>query len=206
MASANHLLPTAYILAGGQSTRYAARSAVTTDKARAVIAGTPMILHLYRELARTCSEVRVVADKDDKYRDLHLANLVDRRPDQGPLGGLHTACLDCPTEWLLLCACDWVRLETDWVTYLCDARHSRDEAVVIRQTIRGRERWQPLFALYHRDVAEAAAQRLDNGGGSMQDFIRTIRARAVAPPHGWARARNVNTPEDLKGVLPDSPV
>jgi len=197
MAGRNHLPLTAYILAGGRSSRFAATAPVPGDKARAPVGQATMIVQIARILAQSSSRVLVVAERPDKYADLGLTTIADRHPGAGPLAGLQAAGLDCATDWLLLCACDWIQLDPRWTGYLWEARQADDEAVVIREPLAFGGRWQPLFALYRREVAEAAARRLDAGQQSMQGFVETIRTRAVLPPEGWGRAKNVNVYQDL---------
>jgi molybdopterin-guanine dinucleotide biosynthesis protein A len=75
-----------YLLAGGRSSRFG------SDKARAELAGVPLILRLAHQVEPVASPLVVVADRRDKYLDLGLTTIADALPGLGPLGGLLTAC------------------------------------------------------------------------------------------------------------------
>ncbi len=77
--------PMAYVLAGGKSRRFG------SDKARAMLAGQPLLLHVARQLEPVCSCVWVVAQRAGQYDDLGLPTLGDLALGLGPLAGLQTA-------------------------------------------------------------------------------------------------------------------
>lgn len=176
-----------YILSGGQSSRFGA------DKARATLGDNPLLVRVARVLEEALGErPRVIAGRAGAYDDLDLSTLTDLRPGQGPLAGLEAALHDSPQSWVLLTSCDLVGLQASWVEELLDHR-DEGRAVAFHDG-----RWQPLFALYHRDLLERAAHHLDAEQRSMWRFLEDVGAVAVDPPQGWSEVVSVNRYEDLE--------
>ena len=66
-----------YILAGGQSRRFG------QDKARALVEGSPLLLHVARAAEPLGGEMRVVAAQEGEYQDLGLETVADQRAGHG---------------------------------------------------------------------------------------------------------------------------
>ena len=144
----------AFLLAGGESTRFG------SDKARYLIWNQPLILRLHGLLSRTCGAVTVLTKRPDEYADLGLACVADRYPEQAPITGLLTALEMSSTEWCFVIACDLPNLDGDFLRALWAAR--RGLGVIPLAA----DRRQPLAALYHRDslpLFKGAYEREDFG-------------------------------------------
>lgn len=183
-----------YILAGGRSSRFG------SDKARAMLDGEPLICRVVRLAEPVASEVTVVADRSDKYSDLGLRTIADRRGGQGPLGGLQTALMDLPKDedWLLLCSCDAVVVEPHWLEQLFLARTERTDAVAFREA----GRWQPMPGLYRRSALPQIERQLGENRRSLQQLLTQLRTAALPQPPDWPERWQVNTPEDLQRHRP----
>lgn len=181
--------PALYILAGGRNTRFG------SDKARAQVAGLPVIQLQAQSLALACSRVTVVADTPDKYADLGLRTIVDTMPGLGPLGGLATALADAtPDEWLLLVACDHFGLPLAWLQALQAAAVPGAQVVAFRRD----GRWEPLLALYHGSLRAEVAAQLASGQHAMQRLLGKVQTVALEPPADWDELLRFNTPEELQ--------
>lgn len=180
-----------YVLAGGRSSRFG------SNKARAEVEGLPLIQHVIRALEPLASRVTVVAREQGQYADLGLHTIGDLQPELGPMGGLATALADLhltPDEpWLLLAPCDLLGLRRQWLQELL-ARPRQEHLVV---AFRG-SRWEPLPALYHRDVQPEVESRVAAGRRSIWRLVERCRPLALAPPPSWEAMRRVNRPEDLE--------
>ncbi len=175
----------AYILAGGKSSRFG------SDKARALVNGTPMICRIAHTLAP--QQVTIVADAGGKYADLGLNTIGDLNPGRGPMAGLQTAmqhAIRQGSSRLLLVSCDLVGIRCQWVEALLAV--SEDADVV---AYRG-EFWEPLCAIYHTRIREEVNRRIACRELAMQSLCDSVRAIALPRPDDWAQA---NTPEDLAG-------
>ncbi|MGP1346118.1 MAG: molybdenum cofactor guanylyltransferase [Phycisphaerales bacterium] len=171
----------AYILAGGRSTRFG------SDKARATIAGTPMIVRIASRLQQRGHPVTVIAREPDQYADLGLSTIADLIPDQGPLTGLRTALQHRGTEagpgWLVMCSCDLIDLDPAWLEQLESAQRTHPRAIAIAWRD---DRWQPFPGLYHTDLTGPVASATR---GSLQQLLDASNAIALpVPPGGLPQA------------------
>lgn len=183
--------PPLYILAGGRSSRFG------SDKARALMRGRPLIVGVAESLAPVTLGSTVVAARDEQYAGLGLVTVGDLRPGLGPLGGLATALADLPHRhpgegMLLLVACDLVEPKAAWVTELCMLIGDRPAAA-----FRGPRGWEPVFALYRRELAQEVERRTYSDDRSLSSLLDAVGAAATAVPVGY---RHVTCPGDLASV------
>lgn len=176
-----------YILAGGRSSRF------RSDKARALCQGMPLLRALADELTPYASSITAVAAHAGAFHDLGIRTLGDLRPGLGPMGGLATALADMIRPgWLALIACDWAGARGHWLHALQHAARTGDQCVLF-----GYGAPEPLFALYHTDIAVSVRARLASGDRAMRELVASVPHRTLAPPPDWSKAANINHQEDL---------
>jgi molybdopterin-guanine dinucleotide biosynthesis protein A len=151
--------------------------------------GVPLVVSVARELQPIAGNITVVGSRDDEYDDLGLRTIGDIVPGLGPLGGLVTALEDAVSGWLLLCACDWIGLNREWVEPLLGHRGGECGAVVYHS-----DRYEPMLGLYHTSLADTVRELLDSGDRSMQTLLGRVGAAALPVPPDWGRAHNLNHP------------
>jgi len=101
----------AYILAGGQSTRFG------SNKARVVVGRTPLILKLSYELSLSGLEVTTVAQHSLDFQDLPIRTIADARPNAGPLAGVQAALMDTKSvggSYCWITSCDMLEWNPRW--------------------------------------------------------------------------------------------
>ncbi|HEX6985862.1 MAG TPA: molybdenum cofactor guanylyltransferase [Planctomycetaceae bacterium] len=205
--------PPAYVLAGGKSSRFG------SDKARALLDGTPLIVRVAETLRAACGEVTAVADVAAKYADLDLPTIADRRPGLGPLAGVEAALADrldrLGPGWVLLASCDLVGLKREWVeTIMARCPHAsrrvqpagtslaaRSSEGDVPSAVAFREAfWQPFPAAYHTDLLPLVTELLDAGRASFQRLLSDPRSHAVPLPRpsDWPAVAQINTREDFE--------
>lgn len=178
------------ILAGGAATRLGGR-----DKGLEPLLGRPLIAwSLDAVSAMAPAAALIVANRHlDDYATF-ADTIRDAVPGHsGPLAGIAAALAVCETPWLLTLPVDCpdpphdlaARLLASVVESSCDAVVAHDG-----------ERRQPLFALYRRELAEAASAAAAKGQGpwGWQD---AIGARELDFADRRAQFRNLNLPEDF---------
>ena len=176
------LLPAeAFLLAGGQSTRFG------SDKARFLIWNQPLIVRLHGLLSRTCREVTVLTKEPEKYADLGLVCAVDRYPEQAPITGLVTALELSTTEWCFILACDLPNLNGDFLRDLWEARKGLGVIPLAE------DRRQPLAALYHRDSLALFKGAYDREEFALQKIVSAPGFTMMELSHPQVLA-NLNTP------------
>ncbi len=177
----------AYILAGGRSSRFG------SDKARAVLAGEPLIVRVARLLTPAASTLTAVADRPDRYADLGLRTIADVHPGLGPLSGLHAALRDRRDgDWLLLCSCDALLVRSKWLERLLASRTPGAQAVAFR-----RDRWQPMPALYAGTILADVERALADSRRSLHALLDRLRVIALPQPGDWPDAWQANTAGEL---------
>jgi len=177
----------AYILAGGKSRRFG------SDKARATLHDRPLILTLSDRLVALGFAVTVIGTRDDQYADLGLDTIGDIEPDQGPIGGLRTALTHRKAGWILLCSCDMLGIDEQWVVALFNSRRRSPESDVIAAQD---DRWQPFPGLYHSRLLGTPSLRRAQ---SFQRLLERVRTATINTA-GLSPMRQVNTPEELHRI------
>ena len=184
---------TAFILAGGKSTRMGA------DKAFVLLDGRTLLARAL-ELARSVTpDVRIVGDPPKFSRFASVVEDVFR--SCGPLGGIHAALRASQTELNLILAVDVPFVSLALLEYLLErARNSASAAVTVAHS---GENWQPLCAFYRRDFAEFAEQALQAGHYKIDALFEASRTQTITEEELKAAGfpptmfRNLNTREEV---------
>lgn len=183
---------TAFILAGGKSTR------MGTDKAFLQLEGHTL-LERATEMARAVAgEVRVVGDPA-KFANFGRA-VEDVYPERGPLGGIHAALSTTSTELNLMLAVDLPFMEARFLAYLVSQARATGAVVTVPRAAGG---FQPLCALYRREFASLAEQSLRAGRNKIDPLFTQVETRVLEEAElarlGFSAEifRNLNTPEDF---------
>jgi molybdenum cofactor guanylyltransferase len=183
---------TAFILAGGKSTR------MGRDKALLNWGGITLLEHAL-ERARAVSERVVVVGSVQHAR--FGAVLVDIFPGHGPLGGIHTALEASRTDLNLVLAVDMPLVEARFLHFMAERARQSGAKVTIPRTNEG---WQPLCAVYHRSFAPIAREALEQGKNKIDALFSQTTLEVLGPielvREGFSEDmfRNLNTPEELE--------
>ena len=187
---------TGAVLAGGKSLRFG------KNKAFQQFRGKRFIDLAIESLRPFCEPVMVIAGEIGPYLDTEAMLARDIIPDQGPLGGIYTALLLSPAEWVFVKATDMPFLVPELASLIIGAREGFD-AVVPKMG----DYYDPLLAMYNRRCIAAIARQLQEPDRrQVVHFYRKIRIHAVAEER-WRKVdpealsfRNVNTPADLAEI------
>lgn len=188
---------TAFILAGGRSTR------MGMDKAFVVFEGRTLLARALDLLRSLTSDVRIVGDP---AKFASFASVVeDLFPGCGPLAGIHAALQSSETDLNLIVAVDIPFLSSVLLRYLLKRAADSDEAVVTApRTARG---WQPLCAIYRRNFAPIAEKALHAGTYKIDALFPEAGVQAVSELELQSAGfpadifSNLNTPDDLAEAI-----
>ena len=181
---------TAYILAGGRSSR------MGRDKAVLEIDGQTLLDRAI-ELGRAAGDVVVVGDPT-KYQ-ASVPVVADIYPDHGPLGGIHAALKQTMTECNLVLAVDMPFVAPEFLRRLLSESLRNTATVTIPRTSRG---FEPLCAVYRREFAIVAERALEEGRNKIDSLLAQLETRIIEGTElirqGFSEEmfRNLNTPED----------
>jgi phospholipid/cholesterol/gamma-HCH transport system ATP-binding protein len=185
---------TAFILAGGRSTRMGLDKAFVQLDGRTLLARA---LELARGLA---TDVRIVGDvaKFEKFGPV----VEDIFQNCGPLGGIHAALRASATELNLILAVDVPFVAAQFLSYMiAQAVNCSSASAVVPRAAGG---WQPLCAVYRRSFAEGAETALRAGHNKIDRLFDLLEIRVIDEDE-LVRAgfsldifRNLNTREELE--------
>ena len=182
-----------YIMSGGKSSRFG------SDKARALLHGKPLLLHVAETLEPLASSTVVVADRVDKYVDLGLETIPDLAPHLGPMGGLQTALTHLQQHrqetWCFLVSCDMAGLRAEWADILWQQRSPDVQVVAF-----GPDPWDSMFACYRGELLVEVNQRIALGKRAMWRLLQDF-GKALPHPPGWEGVVSINSPESLQQYL-----
>jgi molybdopterin-guanine dinucleotide biosynthesis protein A len=185
---------TAFILAGGKSSRMGTDKAFVGYEGRTLLAGA-------LDLARSVASVVWIVGSKEKFAA--FAPVVeDIFRDCGPLGGIHAALLASTTELNVMLAVDMPFVSSAFLQYLITQARGASDAVVVVPCGDGRR--QPLCAIYRREFAGVAERALRAGRYKIDALFDQVRTRVIGQEElataGFSPAtfRNLNTPEDLQ--------
>lgn len=185
---------TAFILAGGKSTRMGVDKVFVELDGRTLLARA---LELARGLA---SDVRIVGDvaKFAKFGPV----VEDIFQNCGPLGGIHAALRASATDLNLILAVDVPFVAAQFLSYMIEqAANCSSASAVVPRAAGG---WQPLCAVYRRSFAEGAETALRAGRNKIDRLFNLLEIRVIDEDElvrsGFSLDifRNLNTPEELE--------
>lgn len=187
---------TAFVLAGGKSTRMGA------DKAFLELAGRPLIVHAVGLAAAVAPQVRIVGDPHQKF-----AAFGDVVPDifagRGPLGGIHAALQVSQTELNLVLGVDLPFVEARFLKFLI-AQAGACDAVVAVPFAAGY--FQTLCAIYRKSFAALAERALAEGRNRVDAIFQETKVRIISEQElagenfQASMFRNLNTREEWEAA------
>jgi len=183
----------AFILAGGKSTRMGA------DKAFVLLNGRTLLARMLEAARSLTSNVSIVGDPA-KYGA--FAPVVhDIFPACGPLGGIHAALRLSRSDLNVILAVDTPFVSLALLQFLVtSARNSPDSVVTVA---RANGEFQPLCAVYRREFAEPAELALRAGRYKIATLFDPASTQVIGEAElesaGFSANifRNLNTPDEL---------
>jgi molybdopterin-guanine dinucleotide biosynthesis protein A len=181
------------VLCGGQSRR------MGHDKARLLLAGSPLIERAVQALEEVTSRVLLASGAQARYPELGLECVLDAEAGAGPLAGLAAALAQLErggATYACVLACDMPRVEAGAFRVLLARAVEHDADVCLVATEAGPE---PLFAVVHVRARAAVEAALARGERRMLAFhpglcVVTVHEAELGP----GCARNLNTPEEFR--------
>ena len=191
---------TAFVLAGGRSTR------MGTDKAFVVLDGRTLLARALDLLRSLTSDVRIVGDSG-KFAS--FAPVVeDLFPGCGPLGGIHAALRSSQTDLNLILAVDVPFVTPAFLQCMLGRAKDSSATVTAPRTSQG---WQPLCAIYRCNFASIAEKALRAGHYKIDPLFSEAGVQVISDAElqsaGFAPDlfSNLNTPDDVAAAARKCP-
>ena len=184
---------TAFVLAGGKSTR------MGREKATLELGGRTLLERALELASAVAAEALIVGPRAEF--ELYGRVVEDVYPGQGPLGGIHAALWASPTELNLILAVDTPFLEARFLEYLVEQARESGAVVTLPRTADG---FHPLAAVYRRAFRETAELALQEGRNKIDALFAEVETRIVEAEElerfAFAPAifENLNTPQDVE--------
>jgi len=183
---------TAFILAGGKSSR------MGSDKAFLDFEGRTLLSRAL-DLARSVTpDVKIVGDPE-KFAAF-APTIPDVYPDRGPLGGIHSALTHTTTDLNLIVAVDLPFLDARFLQFLI-AESATTQALVTLPQAAGH--LHPLCAIYRKQFLPAVARALSESRNKLDALFSEVEVQIIPEEELKAAGfdasifRNLNTPKDL---------
>jgi len=192
----NLVTVTAFILAGGKSTR------MGTDKAFMTLNGRSLLERMLDLGQSVTPDVRIIGNAQ-KFAPF-APTVEDVFQDCGPLGGIHAALRASSTELNLILAVDLPFVSPALLQYLITRAESAPDASATVPLAAGG--WQPLCAVYRRVFADAAESALHKGRYKIDELFDVVQTQRIEAEElasaGFSPEifRNLNTREDLEAA------
>jgi molybdopterin-guanine dinucleotide biosynthesis protein A len=165
------MLWTAAIIAGGPASRLGGR-----DKSGLPVNGRSILDRQLAALGPLTDRILVVANHPDRFRASGLPVVRDVLPGAAALGGIYTALISAPTEYVLVVACDLPFLTERFLDHLARCAPGVDLAIP-----RSADGYQPMCACYSRECLEPIRRRIADGSLRVQDLATEVRTREIGP-------------------------
>lgn len=183
----------AFIIAGGKSTRFG------EDKALFIYRGKPLIEHVIERIRPVFEKIAIVADDSEKYAYLGFPCHVDIIPGLGPLGGLYTALKRADTDAVFVFACDMPECSRELIRYMIRESAGCDATVPVKH-----EYHERLHAIYRKSCIGAIEKRINDGQRQFSSFFEDIAIREIRDDEIWKFGdpdivfRNINYRRDAE--------
>jgi molybdenum cofactor guanylyltransferase len=162
---------TAIIMAGGESRR------MGTDKSMLTIEGRPIIQRTCEQLTAYFEQILISANDAAKFAFLGFQIVPDKVPEQGPLMGIASALEVSDNDLNFVIACDIPQIELRNVRRILAEAVGSDADIIIPVTNEGK--YEPLFAVYRRNLVKTINKVLSSGGRKISDVFKSCKVKEV---------------------------
>ena len=158
---------TGLVLAGGEGRRMENR-----DKGLVTLLDKPLVKYAI-ECLQPLTHAQIIScnRNKDTYREYGLTVIADdqRWPLQGPMAGIFSGLNTAESEWLMVMPCDTPLMQVEIMAILKRLSHEGVKAHIL-----ARQGWEPLHAVYHKDLLPGLETQLNSGRTGMQNFLRQL--------------------------------
>ena len=188
---------TGIILAGGKSSR------MGRDKSVLPLpdSGESMLKSIWNGLMPLCKEILICGNSSDKYKLPDTVEISDIYKDRGPLSGIHAGLKRASYDYSFIVSCDMANFNQELAAFLL-SKCGNHELIIPRHN----GLFEPLFAVYHKNIMDIIEIKLLSGVNRVQKIISEVDLLIVEDDEikdfgdPEELFRNINTPEDYQKI------
>jgi len=139
------------------------------------VKGLALIETIAEQLRGLFSQILISANEVEKLAFLDLPIIQDRVPGQGPLMGIASALEASDNELNFVVACDIPYIDMCYVRRMLMEAKGADAVIPTA----GDEKYEPLFAVYHKGVLGAINEVLSSGGRKISNIFERCKVRFI---------------------------
>ena len=189
---------TAIILAGGKSSR------MGFDKQFLKIKETRMMDIVIEKLEKEFSEIIIVTNKPELYKDSRQKVVSDIIKEKGPLSGLHVGLKNSKSKYAYFIACDMPNINISYIKYMKEIIDKENPDACVT---RSGEFYETLNGFYSKELYKTIEGQLNDDNRSMHSLLKSIDtyyvgendARNYSP--NWEMFINLNTKDELEAYI-----
>jgi molybdenum cofactor guanylyltransferase len=183
----NKIEITAYILAGGQSSR------IGFDKLLTQVNNNNLLEKTIKSCSLIIKTVKIVAKEKTKFAQFPNEILIDSHSADGPLAGIIAALEDCSKEFCFITAADFFDLNSHIISTIINEYANEQYLGMFINGMR-----QPLCGIYHKSSLHTMKKSAGESNYKMSDVLKKLNARFVKT--NIAPWRNINHPIDFEAI------
>lgn len=164
------------------------------NKALLELRGTTLVEQVARTVREATGSV-VLIGPPETYRHLGYPVYPDAVDGCGPMGGIYTALLTSQTDWNLIVACDFPKLQVKVLARILATAKIQNEPIQCVVPITEDGTMQPLSAAYHRQCIPFIERAIANKQCKLMDLLAELHVLPIADLDE-ASFMNVNSPAD----------
>ncbi|HEX7367690.1 MAG TPA: molybdenum cofactor guanylyltransferase [Pelobium sp.] len=182
----------AYILAGGKSTR------MGSDKGLLPLNESFFAALIVTALKKASIEKITVVSANKAYDVLNCNRIEDIYPDKGPVGGVYTALSHSKTVHNIILSVDVPLVSAEIINWLIANIALNKQLTQVKVL----NKPNPLIAVYHKGAASVFKEHLLKNQLKLRTVVDEIPHQTIEVPEAWAALlQNINTKEDYKSLL-----
>ncbi|MCJ7690100.1 MAG: molybdenum cofactor guanylyltransferase [Clostridiaceae bacterium] len=184
----------AVILCGGKSSR------MGFDKCNIKAHNKYLIEIIAEELSHIFTNIILVSNDIEKFRDTKYMVVEDIIANAGPIGAIYTALKNTTSKYVFITACDMPIINLDYIRYMMKIIKNENVQGVVSYNSKYVE---PLYAFYSIDMIAAFKTEINKNNYKLHDVIRNSKMHYVEE-NSWRKCcsgkdifTNLNYKSDL---------
>lgn len=183
------------ILAGGNATRMGGK-----NKAFIEIDGETFVKRIYRNLSPLFDSTIIISNDSSDFDIPGVSVFPDIYPNQGPLGGIHSALINSKNDYVFVVSCDMPFVDAEIAKALIE-EFFRKKPEIIVPTINSYI--EPLFAIYSKELTKKIESIVESTSSrSIRGLLQLSNTSYFEFPNTPIVKRcftNINSLNDLEG-------